>query len=83
VSNLILAVNKAPGYLLPAGSVMSAELLVDLRPQADCGAVIGAGWNRKNTGIAKQSARFEQHVRPVVTEGATGIPPSASRDALD
>ena len=82
MSKLMIATNRTPGYLLPAGNVMSAELLVDLRPQADCAAAVGAGWNRI-TGIAKQSARFEQHVRPVVTEGATGIPPSAPRDALD
>jgi hypothetical protein len=82
VSKLMFTANRTPGYLLPAGSVMSAALLVDLRPQADCARPVGAGWNRI-TGIAKQSARFEQHVRPVVTEGATGIPPSAPRDALD
>ncbi|HEY2701424.1 MAG TPA: hypothetical protein VGJ45_38620 [Pseudonocardiaceae bacterium] len=82
MSNLMFAANKTPGYLLPAGIVMSAELLVDLRPQADCARPVGAGWNRI-TGIAKQSVRFEQHVRPVVTEGTTGIPPSAPRDALD
>lgn len=82
MSNLMFTANRTPGYLLPAGSVMSAELLVDLRPQTDCARPVAAGWNRI-TGIAKQSARFEQHVRPVVTEGATGIPPSAPRDALD
>lgn len=82
MSKLMIASNRTPGYLLPAGSVMSALQLEDLRPQADCAAAIGAGWNRNNR-IAKQSARFEQHVRPVVTEGATGIPPSAPRDALD
>lgn len=82
MSNLMLSANRTPGYFLPAGSGMSAELLVDLRPQADCARPVGAGWDRI-TGIAKQSANFEQHVRPVVAEGTTGIPPSAPRDALD
>lgn len=79
MSNLIINANRTPGYLLPGGSVMSAELLVDSRPQAQCARV---GWDQ-NFGIAKQSAKFEQHVRPVITEGTAGIPPSAHRVALD
>lgn len=82
MSNLIINANRTPGYLLPGGSVMSATLLADLRPQADCVRPTGAGWDRMS-GIAKQTAQFEQHVRPVATEGITGIPPSAYRDALD
>jgi len=61
---------------------MSAELLVDPRPQTDCVRPVSAGWNQI-AGIAQQSAKFEQHNRPVVTAGTTGIPPSAPRDALD
>ena len=76
MSNLIINANRTDGYLLSGECLMSAELLVDLRPQAECARV---GWARIS-GIAKQ---FEQHVRPVVAEGTTGIPPSAYRDALD
>jgi hypothetical protein len=79
VSNLIINANRTPGYLLPGGSVMSAMLIDDLRPQVDCAHV---GWDRVS-GITKQSAQFEQQVRPVATEGTAGIPPSAYRDALD
>ena len=79
MSNLIINANRTPGYLLPGGSVVSAELLVDLRPQADCANV---GWTR-NTGIAKQSSKFAQHVRQMIAEGTTGVPPSAYRDVLD
>ena len=79
MSNLIINAKRTQGYLLPGGSVVSAELLVDLRPQADCAHV---GWTR-NTGIAMRSAKFEQQVRPVFAEGTAGIPPSAYRDALD
>ena len=61
---------------------MSAELLVDARPQTDCVRLVGAGWNQI-AGITQKSAKFEQHNRPVVAEGANGIPPSALRDALD
>jgi hypothetical protein len=58
---------------------MSAELLVDPRPQADCARV---GWIQ-DFRIAQRSPKFEQHVRQMVAEGTTGIPPSAHRDALD
>ncbi len=79
MSNLIINANRTPGYLLPGGSVMSATLPTDLRPQADCAHV---GRDRF-AGIAEQSVKFEQLVRPVATEGTTGIPPSVYRDALD
>ncbi len=79
MSNLMINANRTPGYLLPGGSVMSARLIDDVRPQAQCALV---GWDR-NFGIAKQSVKFEQHVRPVIAEGTAGVPPSAYRDALD
>jgi hypothetical protein len=79
VSKLMINANRTPGYLLPGESVMSAGLLADLRPQAQC---VRVGWDR-NSGIAPQSVKFEQHVRPVIAEGTAGIPPSAHRDALD
>jgi len=82
VSILVINENRTPGYLLPAGTAMSAQLLVDARPQMNCGIAFGAGWDQ-TAGISRQSAKFEQHVRPVVAEGTTGIPPSAPRDALD
>lgn len=81
MSKLMFNANRTPGYLLPGDSVMSAGLLADLRPQAQC-ARVRVGWDR-NSGIALQSVKFEQHVRPVITEGTAGIPPSARRDALD
>lgn len=79
MSNLIINANRTPGYLLSGESVMSATLLADLRPQVDCAHVE----RDRFAGIAKQSVKFEQQVRPVATEGTTGIPPSAYRDALD
>lgn len=79
MSNLIINANRTQGYLLSGGSLMSAELLVDLRPQAECARV---GWAQK-FGTAPQFPKSEQHIRPVVTSVATGIPPSAHRDALD
>jgi hypothetical protein len=82
VSNLIISANRTQGYLLSEGSLMSAELLVDLRPQAECVRPVGTAWDPK-FGIAMQSVKFEQHVRPVVAGATTGIPPSAYRDALD
>ncbi|HEY4023503.1 MAG TPA: hypothetical protein VGM75_32810 [Pseudonocardiaceae bacterium] len=82
MSNVIINANRTQGYLLSEESLMSAELLVDLRPQAECARMVGAGWDQIS-GIAKQTPKFEQHVRPVVAEGTTGIPPSAHRDAFD
>jgi hypothetical protein len=73
VSNLINTSSDTPGYFLPGGSTLLAGLLIDARPQADC---VRLAWGQKFA--AKQSVQsFEQHVRPMVAEGTTGIPPSA------
>jgi hypothetical protein len=82
VSNLIISANRTQGYLLSGGSLMSAELLVDLRPQAECARPVGSGRDQKS-GLTMQTPKFEQHIRPVATSVATGKPPSAYRDALD
>ena len=54
VSNLMINANRTQGYLLSEESLMSAELLVDLRPQAECARV---GW-AQISGIAKQTLQF-------------------------
>lgn len=73
MSNLLITGSGTPGYLLPGGSALLAELLVDPRPQVDC---VRLAWGPKFA--AKQSAQsFAQHVRPMFAAGTTGIPPSA------
>jgi hypothetical protein len=81
VSNLIITASDTPGYFLPGGSALSASLLMDPRPQADC---VRLAWGPKSAAKhVKFVQSFEQHVRPMVAEGTTGIPPSAYRDVLD